>query len=83
MLTLSFVFTNSWGEKVCAFNRSFMIMVFFRTYLRFSMKMCQYENVSLSRARVRKLPVHVHMTHVVKIDIITGHEEKGNLPFIL
>ena len=30
-----------------------------------------------------KLPVHVHMTHVVKIDIITGHEEKGNLHFIL
>ena len=23
------------------------------------------------------------MTHVVKIDIITGHEEKGNLHFIL
>ena len=23
------------------------------------------------------------MTHVVKIDILTGHEEKGNLHFIL
>ena len=38
---------------------------------------------SLSRARIRKLPVHVHMTHVVKIDNITGHEENGNLHLIL
>ena len=29
--------------------------------------------ISLSRARIRKLPVHVHTTHVVKIDILTGH----------
>ena len=40
-------------------------------------------HTSKSRARIRKLPVHDHMTHVVKIDIITGHEEKGNLHFIL
>ena len=40
-------------------------------------------HTSLSCARLRKLPVHVHMTHVVEIDIITGHEEKGNLHFIL
>ena len=38
---------------------------------------------SQSRARIRKLPVHDHMTHVVKIEILTGHEEKGNLHFIL
>ena len=30
----------------------------------------------------KKLPVYVHMTHVVKIDIITGHEEKSNMHFI-
>ena len=24
-------------------------------------------------ARIRKLPVHDHMTHVIKIDIVTGH----------
>ena len=36
----------------------------------------QFIHTSLSRARIRKLPVHVHMTHVVKIDNITGHEEK-------
>ena len=29
------------------------------------------------------ITVHDHMTHVVKIDIITRHEEKGNLHFIL
>ena len=40
-------------------------------------------HTSLSRARIRKLHVNVHMTHVVKIDIITGHEKKGNLHFIL
>ena len=31
------------------------------------------------RARVRKLPVHDHMTNVVKSDIRTGHEEIDNL----
>ena len=40
-------------------------------------------HTSQSRARIRKLPVHDHMTHVVKIDILTGHKEKGNLHFIL
>ena len=40
-------------------------------------------HTSQSRARIRKLPVHDHMTHVVKIDIITGYKEKGNLHFIL
>ena len=39
--------------------------------------------MSQSRARIRKLPVHDHMTHVVKIIILTGLEEKGNLHFIL
>ena len=34
---------------------------------------------SQSRARIRKLPVHDHMTHVVRIGILTGHEEIGNL----
>ena len=36
-----------------------------------------------SCARIRKLPMRDHMTHVVKIDILTGHEEKGNLHYIL
>ena len=27
--------------------------------------------------------MHHHMTHVVKIDILTGHEKMGNLQFIL
>ena len=40
-------------------------------------------HTSQSRARIRKIPVHDHMTHVVKIDIFTGHKEKGNLHFIL
>ena len=31
---------------------------------------------SLSRSRIRKLSAYDHMTHVVKIDILTGHEEK-------
>ena len=31
----------------------------------------------------RKLPVHDHMTHVAKTDILTGHEEIGNLQFIV
>ena len=42
----------------------------------------QFIHTSQSRARIRKLPVHDHMTHVVKIDILTGHEEMGNLHFI-
>ena len=36
-------------------------------------------HTSQSRARIRKLPAHEHMTHVIKIDILTGHEEMGNL----
>ena len=32
---------------------------------------------------MRKLPLRDHMTHVVKIDILTGHAETGNLHFIL
>ena len=40
-------------------------------------------HTSQSRARIRKLPVHDHMTHVVKIDTLTGHEETGNLRFVL
>ena len=39
--------------------------------------------MSQSRARIRKLPAHDNTTHVVKIDILTGHEEMGNLNFIL
>ena len=39
--------------------------------------------MSQSRAWIRKLAVHDHMTHVVKVDILTGYEEKGDLPFIL
>ena len=36
-----------------------------------------------SRARIRKLHLHNRMTHVVKIDILTGHEDMGNLHYIL
>ena len=43
----------------------------------------QQQHTSLSRARIKTLHVHVHMTHMVKIDIITGHEKKDNLHFIL
>ena len=35
------------------------------------------------RARIRKLPLHDYVTHVVKIDILTGHEEIANMYFIL
>ena len=38
---------------------------------------------SQSRARISKLPVHDHMAYVVKIDILSGHEEMGNLHIIL
>ena len=34
-------------------------------------------HMSQSRDRIRKLPAPDHMTHVVKIDILTGHEEMG------
>ena len=43
----------------------------------------QFIHTSQLRARIRKLPVHDHMTHVVKIDILSGHKGKGNLHFIL
>ena len=33
--------------------------------------------------QIRKLPVYDHITQVVKINILTGHEEIGNLHFIL
>ena len=46
-------------------------------------KLPHWTKIIYSRARIRKIPVHVHMTHVVKIDIITGHEERCNLHFIL
>ena len=32
---------------------------------------------------IRKLPVHDHMTHVVKFDILSGDKEIDNLHFIL
>ena len=38
--------------------------------------------MSQARARIRKLSVHDLMTHVVKIDILTGQEEIGTLHFI-
>ena len=39
----------------------------------------------LDKNKIRKLPtgIHNHMTHVVKTDILTGHEEIGILHFIL
>ena len=40
-------------------------------------------HTSLSRARIRNLPVHDYMTHEVKIDILTGREEKSNMDIIL
>ena len=40
-------------------------------------------DTSQPRARIRNVHVHYHMPHVVKIDILTGHEEIGNLHFIL
>ena len=40
-------------------------------------------HTSQSRARIRKLPVQYQLKHVIKIDILSGHEEKGNLRFIL
>ena len=43
----------------------------------------KFIHTSQSRARIRKLPVHDHMTHVVKIDTLIGHEETGNLHFTL
>ena len=43
----------------------------------------EFIHTSQSRALIRKLPVHDHMTHVVKIDILTGNKETGNLHFIL
>ena len=39
--------------------------------------------MSQSPVGIRKLPVHDYMTHVIKIDILTGHEEIGDLHFIL
>ena len=33
----------------------------------------KFIHTSQSYARIRKLPVHDHMTHVVKTDIVTGH----------
>ena len=43
----------------------------------------EFIHMSQSRARIRKLHVHDHMTLVVKIDILTGCYEKDNLHFIL
>ena len=37
--------------------------------------------MSQQRARKRKLPVFDDMTHMIEIDIVTGHEEIGNLHF--
>ena len=40
-------------------------------------------HTSQSRARISKIPVHDNMTQIVKIHILTDHEEIGNLHFIL
>ena len=40
-------------------------------------------HTSRSCARIRKLPVHDNTIHVVKSEILTGHEEKCNLHIIL
>ena len=42
----------------------------------------QFIHTSQTRARIRKLPVHDHITHG-QIDSLTGHEEIDNLHFIL
>ena len=39
--------------------------------------------MSPSHAGIRKIPVHDHMTHMVKVDILTGHEGIINLHFVL
>ena len=39
--------------------------------------------MSQSRVRIRKLPVYDHVTHMVYIHILIGHEELDNLYFIL
>ena len=41
-----------------------------------------YSYVAL-REQGRKLPEHLRMTHMGKIDKFTGHEESSNLHFIL
>ena len=41
----------------------------------------KFNYTSQVRARLRKLSVHYHMTHVVKVDNLTDHEEIGNLHF--
>ena len=38
-------------------------------------------HTSLSCAQIRKLYVHNHKTHVVQIDILTGHKKMCNLHF--
>ena len=38
-------------------------------------------HTSLSCAQIRKLSVHNHKTHVVQINILTGHEKMCNLHF--
>ena len=42
-----------------------------------------YSYITITCTNKKKSPVHVHMTHMVKMDIITGHEENGNLHFTL
>ena len=88
-----------WLNKTVSLNRSITITYFFKTNFTFKNSInfktisdrdrnCligqkYFIHTSQSRARIRKLPVHDHMTHMVKIDILTGHAEIGNIQFIL
>ena len=38
-----------------------------------------YSYVKITCTNKKKVPVHDHMTHVVKIDTLNGHEDMGNL----
>ena len=79
--------TNSLKNNICLTNFTPKIIINFKK-LRTAIEIASLDknNLFICHNHVqnnRKLPVHDHMTHVVIIDILTGHEKKGNLHFIL
>ena len=75
--------TISFKNIICQTNFKPKIIINFKKIADRDRNCLIGQNSLFIRARIRKLPVHDHMTKVFKIDFLTGHEEMGTLHFIM